>query len=53
MSHEEWLNQQRHFNNSTAINSILGYVVGLGDRHLDNILLDKITGEVYSLDTLP
>ena len=30
--------------------SMLGYVIGLGDRHLDNILLDHETGEVVHID---
>ena len=29
---------------------MLGYVIGLGDRHLDNILLDHETGEVVHID---
>lgn len=29
---------------------MLGYIVGLGDRHLDNILLDRETGEVVHID---
>lgn len=30
--------------------SVVGYVIGLGDRHLDNILLDFNTGEVVHID---
>ena len=28
----------------------MGYLLGLGDRHLDNILLDKHTGRVVHID---
>lgn len=28
----------------------LGYLLGLGDRHLDNILLDTRSGEVVHID---
>ena len=34
---------------SLAVMSMLG-VIGLGDRHLDNILLDQETGEVVHID---
>lgn len=30
--------------------SIVGYVIGLGDRHLDNMLLDLHTGEIVHID---
>ncbi|XP_065311979.1 serine/threonine-protein kinase SMG1 isoform X2 [Dermacentor albipictus] len=38
------------FNRSTAVMSTVGYVIGLGDRHLDNMLLDLRTGEVVHID---
>ena len=31
---------------STAVMSMIGYIIGLGDRHLDNMLVDFTTGEV-------
>jgi len=33
-----------------ALASMLGYVVGLGDRHLSNILLDTVTAEIVHID---
>lgn len=30
--------------------SIVGYIIGLGDRHLDNILIDFESGEVVHID---
>ncbi|CEM33052.1 unnamed protein product [Vitrella brassicaformis CCMP3155] len=38
------------FATSTAIHSAIGHLIGLGDRHLDNILLDARTGEVVHVD---
>ena len=32
---------------STAVMSVIGYVIGLGDRHLDNVLVDLTSGEVH------
>jgi len=34
------------YSQSTAVMSMIGYVIGLGDRHLDNVLIDLETGEV-------
>lgn len=30
--------------------SIVGYLVGLGDRHLENLLMDVFTGEIVHID---
>lgn len=30
--------------------SMVGYILGLGDRHLDNILVDFCTGDVVHID---
>jgi len=40
-----WLTTQTYAR-STAVMSMIGYVIGLGDRHLDNVLVDLATGEV-------
>ncbi|CBY37429.1 unnamed protein product, partial [Oikopleura dioica] len=46
----DFLNTQTIFSKSLAVMSMLGYVIGLGDRHLDNILFDQETGEVVHID---
>eukprot|EP01132_Coremiostelium_polycephalum_P008325 gene8325-10225_t len=38
------------YSRSLALMSIIGYMIGLGDRHLDNILIDLKTGEIVHID---
>jgi len=38
------------YSQSVAVMSMIGYVIGLGDRHLDNVLVDLGTGEVVHID---
>ena len=33
-----------------AVNSMAGYIIGLGDRHLSNILIDNATAELAHID---
>lgn len=40
----------REFIRTCATTSMVGYVIGLGDRHPDNILLDASTGRVTHID---
>jgi serine-protein kinase ATM len=47
---DEWFERRTAFTRSTAAISILGHVLGLGDRHLQNILLDEKSGEVIHID---
>jgi phosphatidylinositol kinase/protein kinase (PI-3 family) len=42
----DWYEKQGCYARSLALMSVIGYLLGLGDRHLDNILLDFSTGEV-------
>eukprot|EP00792_Barthelona_sp_PAP020_P013959 TRINITY_DN9535_c0_g1_i1.p1 TRINITY_DN9535_c0_g1~~TRINITY_DN9535_c0_g1_i1.p1 ORF type:complete len:570 (+),score=132.29 TRINITY_DN9535_c0_g1_i1:64-1773(+) len=35
---------------SCAVNSIVGHIVGLGDRHLSNILIMENTGSIVNID---
>ena len=48
-SSEEWLQRRRDFTASTAVSSIVGYVIGLGDRHLGNLMLSP-DGRVVHVD---
>lgn len=47
---DEWFVKRTAYTRSTAAVSILGHVLGLGDRHGHNILLDTKTGEVVHID---
>ncbi|KAL0054989.1 hypothetical protein WJX82_005498 [Trebouxia sp. C0006] len=49
-SASEWWAYQAGYTSSTAAMSMVGHLLGLGDRHLDNILLDKHTGRVVHID---
>ena len=42
----EWWQITQNYARSTAVMSMIGYIIGLGDRHLDNVLVDLATGEV-------
>lgn len=47
---DEWFYKRLNYSRSTAAVSILGHVLGLGDRHGHNILLDHKSGEVVHID---
>lgn len=47
---DEWFHKRLNYSRSTAAVSILGHVLGLGDRHGHNILLDHNSGEVVHID---
>lgn len=47
---EDWWERRKSYVSSCASSSMLGHVVGLGDRHCQNILLDKKTGEMIQID---
>ena len=47
---DDWFEKRLAYSRSTAAISILGHVLGLGDRHGHNILLDEKTGEVAHID---
>ncbi|XP_063961813.1 serine/threonine-protein kinase SMG1-like [Lytechinus pictus] len=49
-SASEWWHLTQAFGRSTAVMSMIGYIIGLGDRHLDNVLVNFVTGEVVHID---
>eukprot|EP00899_Mesostigma_viride_P015595 jgi/Mesvir1/24036/Mv10774-RA.1 len=46
----DWFHKRLTYTRSIAANSIVGYVVGLGDRHSSNILIDENSAEVIHID---
>jgi serine-protein kinase ATM len=46
----EWHARQLSYTRSAAVMSIVGWMIGLGDRHLSNILLDRRTAELIHID---
>ncbi|XP_075035849.1 serine/threonine-protein kinase SMG1 [Mixophyes fleayi] len=47
---DEWWRVTQSYARSTAVMSMVGYIIGLGDRHLDNVLIDMTSGEVVHID---
>ncbi|KAK6486135.1 serine-protein kinase ATM-like isoform X1 [Huso huso] len=45
-----WLEKRLAYTRSVATSSIVGYIVGLGDRHIQNILIDEETAELVHID---
>ncbi|KAK4844691.1 hypothetical protein QYF36_023299 [Acer negundo] len=46
----DWFEKRLAFTRSVAASSMVGYIVGLGDRHAMNILIDQATAEVVHID---
>ncbi|GMH23554.1 hypothetical protein Nepgr_025397 [Nepenthes gracilis] len=40
----------KRYTGSLAAMSMVGHILGLGDRHLDNILMDFFTGDIIHID---
>nr|XP_045624832.1 serine-protein kinase ATM-like isoform X1 [Procambarus clarkii]XP_045624833.1 serine-protein kinase ATM-like isoform X1 [Procambarus clarkii] len=49
-SPHEWYKRRLAYTKSVATSSMVGYILGLGDRHVENILLDKSTAELVHID---
>ncbi|KAG9138050.1 hypothetical protein Leryth_001298 [Lithospermum erythrorhizon] len=46
----DWFDKRLAYTRSVAASSMVGYIVGLGDRHSMNILIDQTTAEVVHID---
>lgn len=47
---EEWLKHRSCFTRSLAVMSIVGFIIGLGDRHPYNIMVQRDTNKVVHID---
>lgn len=47
---QEWFQKRLNYSRSTAAISMLGHILGVGDRHGHNILLDQRSGEAVHID---
>ena len=47
---ELWYSAKKKFLTSLAVNSIIGYILGIGDRHMSNIMINCDTGELVHID---
>jgi ataxia telangiectasia mutated family protein len=45
-----WFLMRLNYARSLAVTSIAGHLLGLGDRHCSNILIDRISGELVHID---
>lgn len=49
-SSEVWLERRTTYSRSLALMSMVGYVLGLGDRHPANLMIDRLSGQVVHID---
>jgi FKBP12-rapamycin complex-associated protein len=47
---EIWLERRTSYTRSLAVMSMVGYILGLGDRHPSNIMLERQTGKIVHID---
>ncbi|GAB6019044.1 hypothetical protein CHUAL_000671 [Chamberlinius hualienensis] len=49
-SSEIWFDRRTSYTNSLAVMSMVGYILGLGDRHPSNLMLDRLSGKILHID---
>lgn len=47
---EAWLDRRTNYTRTLATMSMVGHILGLGDRHPSNLLLDRLSGAVVHVD---
>jgi ataxia telangiectasia mutated family protein len=49
-SAEAWYTARLRYTLSVAVTSVVGHILGIGDRHTSNIMVHQKTGEVVHID---
>jgi len=49
-SSEAWLSRRTMYTRSLAVSSMVGHVLGLGDRHPSNMMVHRTSGKVIHID---
>eukprot|EP01022_Parablepharisma_sp_SALTPOND_P010231 TRINITY_DN1420_c0_g2_i1.p1 TRINITY_DN1420_c0_g2~~TRINITY_DN1420_c0_g2_i1.p1 ORF type:complete len:2697 (-),score=257.94 TRINITY_DN1420_c0_g2_i1:82-8172(-) len=47
---EVWLERRTNYTRSHAVMCMVGYILGLGDRHPSNLMLDRYSGKIVHID---
>jgi serine/threonine-protein kinase mTOR len=47
---EVWIEKRNNYTCSLATMSMVGYILGLGDRHPSNIMLNRNSGKIVHID---
>ncbi|CAA0807435.1 Serine/threonine-protein kinase TOR [Striga hermonthica] len=47
---EIWLDRRTNYTRSLAVMSMVGYLLGLGDRHPSNLMLHRYSGKILHID---
>lgn len=47
---EAWLDRRTNYSRTLAVMSMVGHILGLGDRHPSNLLMDRLTGRIIHVD---
>ena len=47
---ESWLVRRTNYSRSLSVMSVVGYILGLGDRHPNNLMMDRQNGKIIHID---
>lgn len=47
---EAWLDRRSNYCRTLSVMSMVGHILGLGDRHPSNLLMDRVSGRIIHVD---